>query len=137
MNKQKVLISSLALVALGSLGYFTVGEVYAQTAERLSPEIMQEFRLERQAANKAAMQDRLSQAVEDGSITQEQKDKLVVKLAEVEATREAHRLEIQAWAEENGIDESLLMGFGHGRGQGQGQGNGEGRLGGFGPRFEE
>lgn len=112
---------------------------------------------ERQAERQTRLEERLTQAVSEGSISEEQKQLLLNKHAELQAEREANRpemgemhdltdeeraakraerqatgeakrAELEAWAHENGIDLSLLMpekgergeGFGHKAGRGPG-----------------
>lgn len=60
-------------------------------------------------------EDRLQKLVDDGAITADQKNSLDAKLAELKEKREAARDALQAWAEDNNIDEKYLMfGGGHG-----------------------
>lgn len=82
-----------------------------------------------------AYEERLAEAVQNGEITEEQKQLVLAKHEELQAQfdaeqqqRETHRQELQAWADENGIDISFLgeMGMGYGRGEG---GKGMGRMG--------
>lgn len=58
----------------------------------------------------------LSKAVEDGVITEEQKQKLVIRWEEMRAQREQRMEENRVWLEENGINPEALqtyIGFGH------------------------
>ncbi len=79
-------------------------------------------------------ENRLDEAVQNGELTEEQKQLVLSKHQELRAQfqveqqqRQQHRQELQAWAEENGIDMSFLgnMGMGFGRGEG---GKGMGRI---------
>jgi hypothetical protein len=53
--------------------------------------------------------ERLNQAVEDGAITEEQKQALIDKWQEVQTEKDQHREEMQNWFQEQGIDETTLM----------------------------
>lgn len=89
-----------------------------------SEEVKEEFqahREEKQAVRQAAFTEHLQSKVDDGTITAEQKTLVEAKFAEMReerqalkdqdltreerrAEREAHREELQAWANDNGID---------------------------------
>ena len=88
----------------------------------------------RQAKRQAAFEERLSGAVSEGKISESQKQLILEKREELRAEREANResyrdmdrderrearksrrAELQAWAEENGIDMRYLVGR-HGKG---------------------
>lgn len=130
MNK-KILIPTLGLAALVGLGALGVSAVKAndtgngfvqRIAERfgLNEEevstFVQEMREERKTQMQTSMEERLDQAVADGVITEEQKQALLDKKADMWAEKEQHREEMQAWFEEQGIDREALMqygGFGH------------------------
>lgn len=96
--------------------------------------VFEEERTAREAEMKAKMEERLSKAVTDGKITEEQKQKIITKLAELKSEREANKdsmkdktdeerkaameakkSEIEKWASDNGIPvEYLRIGGGHG-----------------------
>ena len=57
-------------------------------------------------------QENLNQAVEDGVITEEQKQALQDKWEEMHEHRLEHHEEMQAWFEEQGIDHDALMSYG-------------------------
>jgi len=84
-----------------------------------------EMKAEREA-RRAEMQtkyeERLTQDVTYGKITEEQRKLILAKHKEMEANRETkmegNRTELEAWAKENGIDSSYLMGGFGGRGRG-------------------
>ena len=124
MNK-KIIIPSLALTVLAGVGSHAVTTVYAQENNSVHPmmqNIAQRFNLnEDEVANffkeqretrmeerKATREEQLNQAVSEGKITEEQKNALLTKMEERKAQRQTHREEMQAWAEENGIDLSVL-----------------------------
>ncbi len=83
------------------------------------------MKIEHEAAN----QERLTQAVSDGNLTQEQADLITAKQSELQAQNEAlkdadpedrqaarqsHKEELETWAEENGIPLEYLHGGGRG-----------------------
>lgn len=75
---------------------------------------MEEIREERKEERQAEFSENLQSLVESGELTQEQKVAIEEKTAELEAEREKQREELEAWAEENGIDlKYLRMGKGH------------------------
>lgn len=94
-------------------------------------QVFDEAREERQQEMQARFEERLNQAVSEGKINQEQKEAIIAKKDEMKANRgkfkdlapeerhqnrEAHRQEMETWAEENGIDLDLvpmLLGGGH------------------------
>lgn len=103
-----------------------------------------EHRAEHQQDHQQKLEDRLTQAVADGNITEEQKAKILEYHETHESfmqslegktheerheAMEAHREEMRKWAEENGIDEEyVLFGGGQGRGHGHmGMKGGQGR----------
>lgn len=118
-------------------------------------EVFDEFYDERQADRETEIQIRLDQLVTNGKISPAQKDLIVAKRAELEATRQDHREEmvnmtseeraelmkthhdeLETWANANQIDLSYLMmggmrgqgnGVGMKMGRGEGRGNGMGR----------
>lgn len=95
--------------------------------------VFDEERQERRQERQRWEEDRLSQDVADGKITEAQKELILAKREELEATRqthlgatlseeersalrEKHRQEIEAWGEENGIDPRYLGRMGGRRG---------------------
>lgn len=105
--------------------------------------VFDEYREEKHTVMQTHFQDQLSQAVADGKITEEQKQAILAKKDELRAKHtelksltweekkeamNALKTEIQAWAEENGIDPSFLFGM-HGGYKGFG---GHGYHGGWG-----
>lgn len=108
-------------------------------------QLHQEQQATRQAEMKTRQEERLSQLVTDGKITTEQKDRMLKKMAEMQANQqnafgqmkdlspeerkalqEKHRAELEAWATENNINIQYLM---------MGNGRGERGMGGFGKPF--
>ncbi len=151
MNKQiltsqspskKVLAIILALGVVASVGYFGTNFVLADEEnpmhQTLISRIAQKFNLsetdveavfesvrdERQEEMKTEREDKLSQAVNDGVITEAQKQALLSKVEEHMGERQQNRGELQAWFSEQGIDETKLRDYlgPVGRGEGRGMG---------------
>lgn len=57
------------------------------------------------------LEERLDQAVEDGILTEEQKQALLNKKAEMRSHSHEHKEEMQVWFEEQGIDHKTLMDY--------------------------
>jgi hypothetical protein len=140
---KKVIIPTAVLVGLAAVGLFgiksigAVGNGHSPLAEKIANRfglnkdeveaVFEEDRTQRQDEMKARYEDRLNQAVSDGKITEEQKQAVVAKKAELQENRQEmanlsdeerkqkmdeHRQEMETWAEENGIDLGLFMGRG-------------------------
>jgi len=96
-----------------------------------------------QTKMKQKLSDNLSQLVTQGKITEVQKNAIIAKMAELQKKHEAdrqsqksmtpeqrkaamdkERSNLEAWAKEQGIDLSLIKGFGRGMGHGFGHGMG-------------
>jgi len=90
-----------------------------------------EFRQERQNEMQARHEDHLNQAVQDGVITNDQKQALLNKHEEIRQEREKKWTKMQAWMEESGIDFQALKEYGVGQ-VGLGCGGGRGGRMGFG-----
>ena len=93
-------------------------------------EVFDEFRGERHQEMQVRFEERLDEAVNGGDLTEEQKQAMLAKLQEFQQEREANReafqnmtreerqeasqakrAELEAWAEENGIEmENLFLG---------------------------
>lgn len=138
MNKKR-LATLLALGVITAGGYFGVSAARADDLNRptdaLVSKIAERFDLNEsdveavfEAVHEERMQEmhnsheeKLSQAVEDGVLTEEQKFALQEKMQEHIGVRQQNREEMQAWFEEQGIDEIKLheyMGFGPKEGRG-------------------
>ncbi len=126
MNKR----TSISLAALAVTGSLIYGSrfAFASTDQPISP-MTEEFRLERRAQMEAGFEAKLERAVETGELTAEQKKLILEKREEFRAgcdktgeRRQEHHEEMLTWAQENGIDSSLMMGMGNGQGQGQHRG---------------
>ena len=109
---------------------FNLNETEVQT-------VFDEHKDEMQAEHKSRLEDRLSEAVSEGKLTEEQKSKILAKIDELQAEREQnrdafqsksreekreaftqHREELEAWAEENNIPLEYLHFGGRGHGPG-------------------
>ena len=97
--------------------------------------VVTDYRSEQRTAHQAdhhkKLEERLTQAVKDGKITEAQKTKILDYLksqqsffdslkdkseADRKTAMEAHRSEVKKWAADNGIDEQYVLGMGPGRG---------------------
>lgn len=144
--KKYLLPVVLAAVVLGGLGAFNVQAAEPSTfqtsivkriAEKFNvsesevQEVFDEERATREADMKQRHEERLSQAVTDGKLTEAQKNLILKKWEEMKNTRqsdfedfknmtpeERHAAmekkhdELESWAEQNGIPEEFLK-FGH------------------------
>jgi tRNA A37 N6-isopentenylltransferase MiaA len=130
--KKKLLITLIVLGGLISAGYFGAGVILADDNnphETLITRIAQKFNLnesdveavfqavrdERQAEMKKQQEERLNDAINDGVITEAQKNAILTKMQEHQKVRGQNREEMQDWFEEQGIDQSRLrdyLGFG-------------------------
>jgi hypothetical protein len=154
MNKMrnKVSLAIVAIALLGSVGYaatlglakadFTTNSPLVQAlSERFGlnqdevAEALDEIRADQHAEMMQNHEDSLNQAVENGVITDEQKQALLEKHRDMwdakKREMETHRAEMDAWFAEQGIDHKALMqymgpgpmGFHHHRQFGGGFGN--------------
>lgn len=141
MNK-KTLAIVLALGVITSIGYFGGSYVLAENNSpmhaSLVSKIAQRFNLkeseveavfesvrdERQEEMKQQRGEKLSQAVKDGVITEDQKNALLSKMEEHEEERSEEREAMQKWFSDNGIDETKLRDYLRPEGKGMGDGRG-------------
>lgn len=146
MKNKKILIPAIALgaVILGTSLYATGALAFQgpsdqqrdERAQELADKLgidkdkvsvaMNEIRSERQQARVAEVSSRLDEAVSDGVITGEQKQKILDKQAELREQPGQKRGEMQQWFDDNGIDYDKVheyIGFGGGMGRGQGSRN--------------
>lgn len=97
-------------------------------------QVFDQYKTDQQANRQQKLEDRLTQAVKDGKLTEDQKTKILAKLKEVEANRQANRTamegktaaerqaaiaqeraDLEKWASDNNIPlEYLRPGFGGG-----------------------
>jgi hypothetical protein len=127
--KKRITIALAAVVLLGSIGYgATIAVAQAEDnnshpmiqilAERFGlnendvEEVFDEIRADHFAQKQTMLEEGLNEAVADGVITEEQKQALLDKKAEMRTHKEEHRQEMQAWFEEEGIDHEALMQYG-------------------------
>jgi hypothetical protein len=99
--------------------------------------VFDEDRATHEAQHQSRMEERLSQAVKDGKLTEDQKTKILAKLTELKASMESERenfknmtdeerkthmeqkrTELETWAKENNIPTDYLHFIGHGGGPG-------------------
>jgi HD-GYP domain-containing protein (c-di-GMP phosphodiesterase class II) len=151
--KNKLVLSLGALALVGGLTY-TAQKVQAfgfgngdhqnmasTLAEKLSKSeddvqaAFDSIREDKRQQAETAFENRLTEAVQTGELTEDQKQLVVAKHQELrfqfeseQQQREQHRQELQTWADENGIDMSFLGGMGIGFGRVEG-GKGMGRMG--------
>jgi len=128
--KKAILISAITVGVLSLIGVLAVNRARADESFDYPPiiqklverfnlnteevqQVFDEVREERQEQGRARFEERLNQAVSDGRITEAQKEAILAKHAEMQANQANHRQEMQAWAEENGIDWPLFLGGGH------------------------
>lgn len=117
----KKLISSFIILSLLVGSFFFVREIKAEEngfhglmLERLTErfglnkeevdQVVQEFREERQMEHRQGLEEKLSQAVEEGKLTEEQKQAWLEKSDQWREERERGREEKMSWFEDNGID---------------------------------
>lgn len=143
MNKYTYIIPAAAILVSGSLLYGTM-QAKASTTSNWRESLIQtlanklgvdqnkvqtafaDIRKERLAEAQTRYEERLSELVTLGKITESQKKAILAKKAELqkeweanEVKRDEHRAELAKWAESNGIDLSIV-GFGMGMGRGRG-----------------
>lgn len=154
--KNKFLLS-VAVVTLAGASLFGVSSALAQTPQEEGTSLVQriatkfnlnqadvqavfdEQRDEHHKQKQIRFEERLSQLVTEGKITEEQKTKILAKFSEMKEQRDANKdelkdktpeerkaahdqkhAELKAWAEANGIDlEVVTDAFGPGRGMGK------------------
>jgi hypothetical protein len=109
--------------------------------------VVNQYQTERQAERTQLMEERLTQLVNDGKITSDQKAKILAKHKEMQANRptpeekqnmtqeerqaekQAHRAELEEWAQANGIDLQYMFMFGRDRHGYAGMDGGKGMMG--------
>ncbi len=132
MNK-KALATVLVLGVIISIGYFgtthvLAGEINTTRHDTLITRLAEKFNLkesdvqavfdsikdERLADFKAKREEKLSQAVKDGVITEAQKTALIAKMDENISDHRKNKDDLKKWFDDNGIDHAKLrsyMGF--------------------------
>lgn len=128
--KRKAIFPAVAIGTLALAGLIWIGtaQVHAATstgAQTLVEKIVQKFNLpedqvqatfdeahaEKAAIRVAEQSTKLDQAVKDGVITEEQKDKIVAKMSEKKTARSQMRADMQQWFRDNGIDQTKLKSY--------------------------
>lgn len=77
---------------------------------------LEELRTERQAQMQAVWEEKLTSLVDEGKITEAQKQQILAKHQEMVTKMQAEREALEKWAAENGIDLQYLVGPGLMRG---------------------
>lgn len=149
MNKKLFILPALALFALVSYTSVAKAEdtrgpwheqMVAQIAAKLGvsedevdsamTEVGEQRRAEFQTRMQMSFEERLQTLVDEGKLTEGQREAWTAKHEEWQAEREAeratHREEMQAWFSEQGIDPTVLGPMGMGKGMGMGEGRGMG-----------
>lgn len=148
MKSKKIIIPAIALAVLSLVSVLGIRSVRADENVTYPPivqklverfnlnteevqQVFDEVRGDRQQEMQDRFEERLTQAVSEGKITQEQKEAIIARKDEMKAdrgefknltseerheNRETHRQEMETWAEENSIELDLmpmLLGDGH------------------------
>lgn len=114
-------IGTIGLAGLTGLGIASAhagnpqqGSLISKIAEKFGlntddvQAVFDENKAELEAEHQSQVSEHLQSAVDDGTITTEQKTLIEQKLQELKDSREAHRTELQTWADDNGIDLKYL-----------------------------
>lgn len=135
INKKFVALAVTAgVVGAGTLGSLAMaessGDTYPPVVDKIATKfnlnkdevkkVFEEERASHEAEHKQRLEAKLTQAVKDGKLTEDQKSKLIAKLEEMhknrvedrqeaKAEREAKRDEFKKWAESNGINLEDVM----------------------------
>lgn len=144
--KSKLILSVLSLALAGGVLWVSVPKASAQTTtpktiiQRLAEKfglkqaevqtVFDQQRTERQTQMQARFEERLTQAVKDGQISEAQKTAILKKHQEMQTERNHERTEWQAWLKANGLENNeFAMGFGFGGKGKMGPGMGRGMHG--------
>ncbi len=133
MRTKKIIFSAVGLGLIILAGGFLVkqakadqvysyrrGGIVEQLTERFNldqeevDETVEQFHQEHQAEMHLHHEERWQKAVNDGAITEDQKQMLINKHEEMYQNRGQHRNEMLTWMEENGIDFNVLREYGCG-----------------------
>ncbi len=140
MTLSKSLLVLGAVTTIGAVGFIGANTVSAQGSNQDSlaskiatkfnlnkndvQKVVDEQRSEHMANMQAKFNDRLTQAVKDGKITEDQKTKIIAKQAEMKTfidglkdktpaerhtAMEAKKTELIQWAKDNNIDQQYIM----------------------------
>jgi len=131
--KKRITLALAATVLIGAVGYGAT-VAFAQSKEGSThpmiqafaqrfglnedevKEVFDEVHADQFALIRESKEEGLNQAVEDGVITEEQKQALLDKFEEKKEHKGDHKVEMQTWFEEQGIDPEALReywGYGH------------------------
>ena len=132
MNKKNIIIAVFSLVLIGVLtfaasdvnagwfGFDNTGFI-SNFAKKLGigedkvTQALDSIQSERQKEMKTRFEERLTQLVKDGKITENQKQAILKKHDELQTKRTAERQEMQNWAKQNGLENfHSFGGIGHG-----------------------
>lgn len=137
---KRLLTTILTLGVIASVGYFGTNFVLADEEnpmhQTLVSRIAQKFNLsetdvkavfesvrdERLEEMKTEREEKLSQAVSDGILTEVQKQALLSKMEELMGERQQNKEKLRAWFSEQGIDETKLRDYLGPVGRGEGRG---------------
>ena len=131
MNKQKIAVTFFSLALVGvlffgakevSANWFGLGNsnLISNLAKKLGigeEKVKQAFesvQSERQKEMRTLFEQRLSQSVKDGKITEAQKQAILKKHDEMQTKRTTQRQEMQNWLKANGLEDVHPFGFGFG-----------------------
>ena len=138
--RNKTLTIVLALGVIASVGYFGTNAIYAEENNPIHQNLIQKIALkfnlresdveavfeavrdEKRDEMKKTREEKLSQAVNDGVITDAQRISLISKMQEHFEERGEERAEMQKWFTDNGIDETKLREYLRPEGKGMGMG---------------
>ncbi|MBU0569393.1 hypothetical protein KKB40_01260 [Patescibacteria group bacterium] len=124
--RRKLTLAIAAIALIGAIGYGTTVAIVRASEEQSHPMVQvlaekfglnedevrdafDEVRADHFAQMQTRREERLNQAVEDGVISESQKQVLLERREEMKANREQHREEMQVWFAEQGIDHEALM----------------------------
>lgn len=153
MNNKSVILPILAIGIVGTIaavaGAHYVSAQNSQDGQTIVQRIAQRFGLkendvqgvfdehkaDHRAEMKTKLDEKLTQSVKDGKLTEAQKQSIIAKMEELKSQRDAERekfktmtpqerkqamettgQDLETWAKAQGIDSSLLPFFGHFRG---------------------
>lgn len=157
MLNKKILISIASIGLVVGTGLTSLQSVYADNKDNYSPivarlvekfnlntsevdTVLNQYREERHNDQVAKVTERLNVSVQSGDITEEQKQLILNKLAEMSENRpgeyngdrddrreamKLRRAELEKWAADNNIDAKYLPGLGN---MGEGRGMGKGKF---------
>ena len=72
--------------------------------------VFDEVQKDRQTMMKTKFEDRLSEEVKNGNLTEKQKGLIVAKHEELQKIRTGNKADLEKWAKDNGIDPKYVFG---------------------------